>query len=88
MRQAEIKSVSIGGDGILDVVLSDNSGMRFNTREDLQQYASSVEADGDIALKLLFCWWLARDANMTNTNLVIGKKITFDPAAANMIRVQ
>jgi hypothetical protein len=44
--------------------------------------------NADVAKQLMIAWWAARSPEFTNTNLVIGKRLTFDLSAANPIKVQ
>lgn len=87
-RTAELASIETRANGVVAVMFTDGLGIDFPSKRDLLAFARSVEVDPDIAKKLLMAWWLARDANMSNTNLVLGKALTFDSTAQNMITVK
>jgi len=42
----------------------------------------------DFMAVMICAWWHARDADLSNLNLVLGKVLTFDLSAAQPIRVQ
>ena len=70
-------------------------GIAFGDKQQVKDWVLSLEQtwlEGDPTLiKLLIAMWHARDGNLNNTNLIEGRTITVDLAAAspgNVIKIQ
>jgi len=69
---------------------SDGSGFEFNSLADAKAQVAQLDSGAtgqNQAQMLLLAWWLARQPDGSNTQLVEGKSLTFDLAAAQPIRV-
>ena len=67
---------------------SDGTQMEFDSIASVIANISTLDSDPDVARKMLIGWWVGRDANLSNPNLVEGKTLTFDLQAPNLLRVQ
>lgn len=59
----------------------------FSSLEQLTEWVSEVDTT-DVVQKLCVAWAQARSADLSNIATIRNKDFIFDPAAANMIRVQ
>ena len=50
--------------------------------------ALTLNATEDNLIKFLIAYWMARNPDFSNPNLILGKTLTIDFAAANPIKVQ
>ena len=69
----------------------DGSEQEYASLDQLKLHLSELDsgASGRHAAQcLLLGWWIARSPDATNTNLVEGKRLTYDLSAASPIRVQ
>lgn len=76
------------GDGKIKIVWEDGHSNLFLNLDEVKAYIRELDADPVTAERLLIAWFLARSADGSNTNLVEGKRLTFDLANAQPIRVQ
>jgi hypothetical protein len=84
----KITAITIQPNGNVWVQYDMGEGQIFQSLEDLNNQLVSTLQTRDNARLLLLAWWLARQPDGTNANLVIGKTLTFDVAAAQPIKVQ
>jgi hypothetical protein len=78
---------TIGGDGSVTITYADGSGFLFASLQDLRDSLQDVDS-ADMAKKFLHAWFLARQPDASNVNIVEGKTLTLDLSNANPIRVQ
>lgn len=83
---AKITSIVYANDRYY-VRYADGTEYEFGSVEDMYWYASEVQTT-DNAQRLLLAWWLARNPTASNTNLVVGKTLTFDLSTPSAIKVQ
>ena len=69
------------------VNFSDGSQREYPSIEEMSTSVLQTDFDNDLAKTMLLAWWLARDADGSNTNIVEGKTLTFDLSAANLLKV-
>ena len=85
-QTAEMVSVEKVGN-MFRLTFAGGEGFEFNDLSEMTSWALSIQTL-DTAKQLLVAWWLARNADATNTNLVTGKKLILDLSAAQPIKVQ
>ena len=89
MQSAEMASFTVHANGNVSIVFSDGAGVDFGSLTACKNWALGLEdSDPDLAKKLLVAWWSARNPALSNTSLVIGKKLTFDLTSPSPIKVQ
>lgn len=59
----------------------------FDSLEAIAAYAEEIQTV-DNAEKLAIAYWLARDDDLSNINIILGKKLTFDVSQPSPIKVQ
>jgi hypothetical protein len=69
------------------VRFADGAELEFASLADIKEAITSVDTTAATQLVAL-AWWLARSADGSNTNLIVGKNVTFDLSAAQPLRVQ
>jgi hypothetical protein len=85
---AQCISITKNADGTVRVQWDGGEAMTFSTFDELKEYAFRNGDSREKAQQYLLAWWLNRSADGSNENLIEGKTLTFDLAAANPIRVQ
>ena len=88
VNSATCVSYKVLADGRVQVQWNDGQGTTFSSFEEMRTFALSGSDDADLPRKYLLLWWLARQPDGSNPNLMVGKTLTFDPTAAQFIRVQ
>lgn len=83
----ECSDFTVHPDGSVSVVFTDGTGLSIGSLDDLKMEVSRLETS-ETARLLMIGWFLARQPDASNVNLVEGKTLTFDLSAANAIRVQ
>lgn len=67
---------------------ADGAELEFNSLDEVKRTLGELDRDPNMARLLQIAWFLARQPDGNNPNLVIGKTLTFDLSANNPIRVQ
>jgi hypothetical protein len=98
LAEAQVNTLSINTftrnvDGSISVVYTFNGnggfGVNFPDEAALLEYLGALSTpDADRLLREALAYWRARDADLSNFNLMNGKTLTEDWGAANPIRVQ
>ncbi|MDH5244848.1 MAG: hypothetical protein OEW98_00240 [Betaproteobacteria bacterium] len=78
----------LNGDGTIKVIWEDGHSNLFRDLAEVREQITGLDSDRTMAERLLLAWFLSRSADASNTNLVEGKRLTFDLSAPNPIRVQ
>lgn len=70
--------------GDISVQFADGSASNFTDLAALQDFAAQAVDPGNTVLlqRLLLLWWLARDANASDSAIIIGKTLTLDMSLA------
>lgn len=74
--------------GNVRVTWEDGHSNLFADMAEVRAYISGLDSNPVIAEQLLIAWFIARQPDGSNTNIVEGKRLTFDLSNANPIRVQ
>lgn len=74
--------------GNIRVVWGDGHSNTFADLQDVKDRVSALDSDPAAAESLLLAWFLARQPDASNTNIVEGKRLTFDLSNASPIKVQ
>ncbi len=85
--EATITKIVKKANGQIEISFSTGETMFFGGVEDIQNYFMPLQ-NSETAKMLLLAWWSARSSDLSNTNLVIDKTLTFDLSAASPIKVQ
>lgn len=62
-------------------------GNVYNSLDEMKERVLAIQTT-ETARSLAIAWWLARQPDGTNANLIVGKTLTFDLSAAQPIKVQ
>lgn len=69
------------------VMFADGGGYEFAGFEHLQDWILALQTK-DTAERLAVAYWLARDDDGSNPNIIIGKTLTFDLSVPSPIKVR
>lgn len=84
----QLVNVRTEADGKIYCDFSDGSQREFASFAQLKEAVAEADAQHSQCRTWLLAWWIRRDANGNNPSLAIGKTLTFDLSAANMLKVQ
>lgn len=81
--------VNFKGNGGIDLSFNEADTTEFPNLEILQMWAAQVDdpANTDLVRRMIVRWWLERDPNAENVDLILGRRLTFDMGTAEMIAV-
>ncbi len=85
---AEITTWENLPNGMIKITYLDGHSNLFANLDEVKDYIRTLDTNPVTAEQLLIGWFLARSTDASNTNLVNGKRLTFDLSATNQIRVQ
>ena len=87
MTQATLQRFEILGNGKVKVTWEDGHSAIFENLQHVKNDVMTLETMTNTEL-LLLGWFLARQPDGSNVNVVEGKRLTLDLSASNPIRVQ
>lgn len=88
MTQAFLSRFVKNADGSVKCVWEDGHSTSYPSLADLKADLAQLDGDQTIAERWLLAWFLARQPDASNVNIVEGKRITLDASASNPLRVQ
>lgn len=88
MVTASLTTFTIQADAKVKVVWADGHSNIYLNLDALKADVSILDSDATTAERLLLAWFLARQPDGSNVNVVQGKTLTFDLASNSPIKVQ
>ena len=85
---ALVQSFVKNPDGSIKVTWEDGHSMPFLNLAAIREFIGELDTDPVVAERIALAWFLARQPDASNVNIIEGKRVTFDLSAANAIRVQ
>lgn len=77
--------------GTIFINLSDGSQLEFGSLDQLRNIVAAIDDPIEgrfLATMMGVAWWIARDPDASNSNLISGKTVTLNLSAPNSFRVQ
>lgn len=86
---ARITSVTIDESGTRNVNYDDGTSVGYDNFDDLVLFVERAddETQHDLIQRLILRWWFERDPTLTDTGPVLGKTLTLDMSASEMLKV-